>query len=497
MVARNLLVIEAGIMSLVALGLYIATMAPGLTWAHYAADGGDLAIALALGSVPHPTGYPTYLLLATPFTRLPWGDLHTRLNMFSAFCAALSVGTMTWVAGRVFASRWYALLTGALLMTSTLFWSQALVAEVYALFALFVALLVAWGLRVSAEPPSQVMMGVGGLLAGLALGNHLLVMLILPAVLVFVYPHMNGRRVMWGALGLALGLLPYVWLPLRAHHVMPLNWGGASDFAGFWWLVTGRLYRMYLRLSSLPDIMMRVRQWSALALDQFGWWGFPFLVWGLLIPPQGRARAYWWLTLWVTFAYTLWAWFYRVEDWPVYTLPVWMLLAPWVAHGIWQVVPHRNSLVLLGLLVPLATGIAHAPRVDLHADREAVMSVQNVWRALPPHTLVLLDGDRATFGLGYAQFVKGERQDVRLVSRTLWAFPWYRQALHHYYGDLSPTATLQDLISQGHRPVYIAGDNVPGGVRFAPGGPYYHVERVPIGGVLVIGRLVAPAGQVP
>ena len=42
--------------------LYALTMPPGLTWAYDSADGGDFLAAIATRGVPHPSGYPTYLL---------------------------------------------------------------------------------------------------------------------------------------------------------------------------------------------------------------------------------------------------------------------------------------------------------------------------------------------------------------------------------------------------------------------------------------------------
>ena len=73
---------------LVSLGLYLATLAPGLTWAHDSGDGGELAAAARTLGIAHPPGYPTYLLLAHVFTRLPVGEIATRTNLFSALCAA-------------------------------------------------------------------------------------------------------------------------------------------------------------------------------------------------------------------------------------------------------------------------------------------------------------------------------------------------------------------------------------------------------------------------
>ena len=65
--------IPIAILVLVLGGVYFSTLAPGLTWAHNGADGGDLLSAVASGGVPHPTGYPTYLLLAQAFQYIPVG----------------------------------------------------------------------------------------------------------------------------------------------------------------------------------------------------------------------------------------------------------------------------------------------------------------------------------------------------------------------------------------------------------------------------------------
>src|SRR6185503_17540515 len=69
---------------------YTTTLAPGLTWTNDGADGGDLITAAATLGVAHPTGYPTYLLLAHLFQYLPIGDLAFRTNLLSAAAALLA-----------------------------------------------------------------------------------------------------------------------------------------------------------------------------------------------------------------------------------------------------------------------------------------------------------------------------------------------------------------------------------------------------------------------
>src|SRR3990172_6921121 len=69
---------------------YSLTIAPGVTWAHFSADGGDLIAATATGGVPHPSGYPLYLILARPFQILPLGSLAFRTNLLSAVSTILA-----------------------------------------------------------------------------------------------------------------------------------------------------------------------------------------------------------------------------------------------------------------------------------------------------------------------------------------------------------------------------------------------------------------------
>jgi hypothetical protein len=77
-----------------ALLLYVRTAAPGLTWAHDGADGGDLIAAAMNWGVPHPSGYPTYCLLARLFALLPLGSIARRFNLFSSASAALAVSVL-------------------------------------------------------------------------------------------------------------------------------------------------------------------------------------------------------------------------------------------------------------------------------------------------------------------------------------------------------------------------------------------------------------------
>jgi hypothetical protein len=70
---------------------YLATLARSITWRHDGADGGDLIAAAYTFGIPHPTGYPLYVLLTRLFTFLPWGDIAYWVNLMSAFFAAATI----------------------------------------------------------------------------------------------------------------------------------------------------------------------------------------------------------------------------------------------------------------------------------------------------------------------------------------------------------------------------------------------------------------------
>jgi len=64
------------------------------TQANYGVDGGDLLAAVLTNGVPHPTGYPTYMLLGNLFQRIPLGTPYFRGTLLSALPSALAAGLL-------------------------------------------------------------------------------------------------------------------------------------------------------------------------------------------------------------------------------------------------------------------------------------------------------------------------------------------------------------------------------------------------------------------
>jgi hypothetical protein len=421
--------------------LYARTLAPGVTWAHAGGDSGDLATAVAVGGVPHPSGYPTYLLLARLTTSLLPVEPAWSLGVLSAALALGTVALVARLASHLTAAPLLAILAALWLGVSPLLWSQAVIAEVYTLHALFVTLLLLriWR-RLDNAPPTPRADIAEGVVAGLALGNHLTALLVVAAWLLV------GRQagVLWRkAGGLAAGLLVYAALPLAALTDPPINWGNPATWHGFWWLVSGQAYQP-LAFAVPPDFWLaRVRAWADLLIEQFGAVGGALALLGLFYHPA-QARHFVRLSVLLAAGYSLLAIGYDTADSYVYLLPVSIMLALWLALGAAQVAawlarwPLARALLTLGMLAALiGTGWQAFPNVDASDDRRAIAYAEAVLHHAPPEALLIAHNDHEAFPLWYAHYAQMQRPDVVVVVEPLLVFAWYRDTLRQTYASLT------------------------------------------------------------
>lgn len=442
--------------------LYLRTLAPGVTWANEAADSGDLIAAAATLGVAHPSGYPAYLLLARLFMLLPIGDLAFRAGLLSV-AAGLGAALGVYAAVRALAAvpgwRGEVASAGAALICglAPMLWSQAVVAEVYALNAMFVALLL-WFI---AEPArTRRALAARGLVAGLALGNHLTSGLVVAAWLVAALARAPGGLAPRGArtaraalalAGLAAGLLVYLYVPLRAAARPPISWGDPRDLAGFWWLVSGALYRPLafgVPAAELPAHLLA--SLGRLAGD-LGAPGVALALLGLVAaPPPARPLA--WAGLALAAGYVLFASGYDTGDAYLYMIPASLIGAVLAGLGIAAALgrlpggPPAGLAASAALAAALAWGAAATyPRVDASADRRAVDFAGHVLGVAPRGAIVAAESDFDAFPLWYEHYALGRRPDLFVLVDALLDYDWYRSNLRATYPALAvPAAPSAD-----------------------------------------------------
>jgi hypothetical protein len=515
-------------------------LAPGLTWAHSGADGGDLLAAALTRGVPHPSGYPTYLLLLTAVTALFPGEPARAGNWLSAACAALAVALLTDLAGRmlvrlsaarqVAASRRagiVALAAGLAWAASPTLWGQAVITEVYTLNALAVSallwLLWRWREAVDAGQSGRPWLILGGLTLGLGLGNHLTLLLLTPAAGIWLWA---GRGQMKDSLrsefapaliALLGGLAIYAYLPLAASAMPPVNWEDPRTPTTLWALVSGRLYRGLMFGLPTGHLPGRVIAWVGEILRQFGGPWAALLALAGLWRLDHRHHAWWRTTVLAAAMYSVYAIAYNSPDSFVYLIPAWCVMALWLAVGLdWLVekattavhesppertntsriyarirgvfgdgraIILRMALVALILAVPSISAVRFWRENDLSRDHAARDFVAGALASAAPGAVILTSSDGPTFALWYAIYGLGQRPDVVPVNVNLLSFDWYRRALaarHSELAALDPARPEVALAALGvQRPLYRAETLTVPLARCSerPEGPLMHLTQ--------------------
>lgn len=446
--------------------LYAATAAPGLTWANYGADGGDLLAAAVANGTPHPTGYPLYTILLQGWIALlgallPASDLAWRGNLFSATAAGVSVGVTVAVVAHLWGKepgRWRAaFLAGLGWACAPLLWGQAIITEVYTLHGLLCVGLF-WA-TVVYRPARPALKGLvlGGLL-GLGAAHHVTIGLLLPGVIYWLWQEesrpLTGRAFwLWLGIGLLPGLLLYA-RSLLVSPTTPVNWAGEGSLADLWWLISGAAYRRYLFAVPLEMLPAKVGRWALIVTSQLTPLGLGLALMGLyrwdrLTPRLRNISLYWVLPI------SLYTISYHTADSEVYLLPLAWLMAVWLPFGIregteWLVSARPGSKWLevglgVGLVAGLLLGGLRLPSISLRADVEAERFLADAVQALEPDSIIFSSADAETFALWYGAWGSGELLEAApgavLVNVALLQFAWYRALLVRIYPDLAGVET--------------------------------------------------------
>lgn len=441
---------------------YGMTLIPGVTWAHQGSDSGDLLTAVATGGIAHPPGYPTYLVLVETFLRIPLGPMALRQTIFSAVCAIFAALGIVLITTQLSPThrRWHASLIAGMLAAlwlgfTPLFWSQAIIVEIYSLHMLFCVVLWGWTIRLvqrGATASWSWNERLAGLSAGLALGNHLTVGAVVVAMLVIA--GWTWRTEQWlrrmGALMLwiSLGLLVYLILPLRAG-ASPASWGDPQSIEGLLWLLSGRLYHQFAFQVPPLELLERTQVWTGTLIAQFGTPGLVLGLWGLFgVPMQGgMVRT---AMLLAALSISVFAIGYGSTDASIYMLPVYLMLAIGIGQGSAWIIerltgqPLKIGLAVLLLSLILATQ-AYPSSIFIRAanrDAEARHFITAVLTQAPARAIIMTSNDRDSFALWYHHLGLGERPDIILVAKPLLPYAWYQNNLRTYYPTLQLPVNL-------------------------------------------------------
>jgi Protein of unknown function (DUF2723) len=321
----------------VAFALYHATLLAGL-------DFGDTASFQTMVGSPTITprdGYPLYFALGGALLHLTGGDPARSLNLASAVQGAIACGILMVVASEISGSVLAGMASALLFAGSYTFWSQSIIAEVYALHMLFVALtldlLLRWEKR-----PTLGRLGAFFAVYALGFGNHLSMILLAPAYTLFLLASApRGWRSMFTPPVIALavaaaasGAMQYAW-NLRTLWLGSFPPHGLVDALGTAWFEITKSDWRETMVMQVPRGMAgdHASMYAFDVLQQFGWIGPLLAALGL----AGLVAERWRVALLIAGAYlvnALFAYSYKVGDAHVFYLPSHFMIAVLMAPGI-------------------------------------------------------------------------------------------------------------------------------------------------------------------
>jgi hypothetical protein len=369
--------------------------------------------------------YPLYFAVGRVFAWLAPGEPAFALNLASAVEGALASGLLVLLAIELTGSLVASVAAALLFAGSYTFWSQSVIAEVYALHITLVVgtllLLLRWEAR-----PTGTRLALFFTVYALGFGNHLSMILLAPAYACFL---IAGAPLRWRSmlaphvLGLAIlcavaGALQYTW-NLRMLWLMPVP--PASVLEGlktFWFDVTKSDWRdtMVWRIPS-SAFAERLRMYSFDLDQQFGWIG-PLLAAAGVYALARRSLRRALLVLGVYLVNVAFALGYNVGDSHVFFLPSHLMLALLVAPGLVlldRAAGKRGAVAFFAVIWAVWGIYDNFPALDRSGDTRPVRLLTALTAGLDERHAVLLTDLNWQIQNGLSYLAKETRPDLALA----------------------------------------------------------------------------------
>ncbi len=407
--------------------VYWLTLYPGVVGT---ADTPRLQLVGPVLGTAHTPGYPIYTLVSHAFTRIPLGSYAYRANLLSACLASLTVVLGFLLARRLGAGH-LASAIGVLAMSfGPVFWSQALLAEVYSLgAALMVGMmlaLIAW----AATGRLVFLLAAAGCLA-LGLGHrHVDVIASLPAMLLFLYLYrgkrpLQRRDVSVAAAVAASGLLSYGYIVARTVQGAPYLATRASSLSELFVAWRGGSFSSQLFAFGLGELLsQRVPRVGGILLAELSPAGVALAavgVWAL----SRRLRKETLLLLAAAAGNVFFVLNYAATDLAVFLIPSVVLLWPFVAVGAGEIAEWArragrtsSGVAVAGLvLLPIWQLASHYRANDHHARSLETRFLRALFATLPDKTAFVRENDIVDSMLLYQLLAEpsGAGRDIILI----------------------------------------------------------------------------------
>ena len=493
--------------------VYCLTLAPTVT----SEDSGELIAAAHVFGIPHPPGYPLWTILCGSFLRVfGFGEVAWRANMFSALCAAACIGVLCSILRNLGVQRIIAISIALAVGFGRSYWSQGVIAEVYALHGLLFVILL-WTILKWKDTGHQVWLVVASSLVGLGMTNHHLTGISAVGLAAWVIVQrpkllLRIKLVLACMVAFTASLAPYAYLPLRAPTNPAVNWGNPSTMSTFLAHVNRKQYKRSkpaTNRESVSPIRNEMRQVGVIAgycANEHTRGLFAVTIVGffcLVVRHRALAILFTCVTLSNIGLFLVLHGIgeARQDIWSsrVFFGTQQLLQSIPLAFGLQTIVfaikrraemmnfgdmlhRTRSLLGLTPLLIALVPLQQHWHENNFRNYWYAHDHATNMLASMLPNALVIPSGDHNTFPLVYLTVVQGVRPDVTIADKYGYIEPSLYQNMPVYKGRKPRTRAERDeieewLVRTARRPVYYTVKKPPlvPNAKPVPVGVLYHL----------------------
>jgi len=478
------------------------------------ADSEELMAAAYTLGIPHPPGYPLFVVFSRPFIFLPFGTTAFRFSIFSSFFGALTCVlvylTILKILGYESRSTNHELrikntyfiipaLAGALCLAfSYNFWLYSIVPEVFCVANFFVILLIfiliSWH-KEKQKLQEKYHVFLFSFCFGLAFLSQQIIVLFIPAFLYLIWKidkklFIPSKKWIIIFLGLILGLSFLIYFPWAAKKKPQIDYGNPTNLERLINLIFRKAYGKGDGLFSayIPgeiNIKEKIQisfQYFPFLVEQFT----PILIYfgliGVIFLFQKKYRQIGIFLLLALFFsgpfFSFWSWaeikdlrYIHLGGQERMVLSSFVVFSLFIGIGVFyslKILRKRNlSFKAISLILFLLLALPVFPFFDNFSavsKRNFVLGkdfAENLFLNIEKDAIFFVRGDRPTFAAFYYQLVEKKRQDVTVLSfgSSSWNIDRLKEKEPYLFDTKTRTtlAVIRDIIQENiyKRPIYI------------------------------------------
>jgi|GEM_PF-3121813 len=426
---------------------------------YYWTDSAEFAFIAPIWGLAHPTGYPLYSMITGLLSLLPF-PIAFLLSLLSALFTVLAMLCLFRILLLLELKPIAALFVVTFVAIGRSLMDQSTIAEVYTLHLLMQMLVVYFLLKWRKTAAISYLWSTC-FCFGLSFTNHLSsAWLVIPIALLFYQKKAilkDKKQLLFCVASFMVGLLPYLYLIIRANSDPLYNQNDPSSLSSFLSLITGSIFSYRMFALNSAEFGQQVELWWESLLAQ---WHFI----SLLFLPLGLYKIYKSVDKYLFGFFLSWlliglisCWNYFIPDKEGYYLLPHLLLAIPVAIGfLWltkkislKIYNKQAELIVVVFSVMVVAGLLYN---GMDNSRRINTSLRDItvdsWKHLDHSTLMITEDINLHYGTLLLQRENVLPDDVAVVSLFLLGFEWYHDFLRKNYPSIKIPRKFPELAGE-------------------------------------------------